>query len=212
MKTCCKCHVPKPFSSYFKDSSRKDGYYHTCKECYSATRYPNKIKRKATRPGYKYCYKCKTEKPVSEFSPAKSKYDGLSHSCRQCYNQHRRPYIKNKYRTDSSCRIKRLLRKRLSDAVMRGYKAKPTLELLGCTIEELKAHLQQTAIKNGYLDFDIETYDSSKYHIDHIVPCNAFELECSYHQLLCFNWSNLQVLPARENISKSDKVVSNFLP
>jgi hypothetical protein len=34
MKECSKCKDNKPFSSFAKDSSRKDGFYHMCKECH----------------------------------------------------------------------------------------------------------------------------------------------------------------------------------
>lgn len=65
-------------------------------------------------------------------------------------------------------------------------------------------HLELTAIKNGYKDFNINNYDSSKFHIDHVVPCAAFRLECSYHQKLCFHWTNLQILERIKNQKKND--------
>jgi hypothetical protein len=86
-------------------------------------------------------------------------------------------------------------------------KSNKTLELLGCSIEFLKEHLQQTAIKNGYLDFDINNYSGKEYHIDHIIPVDAFHLECGYHQRLCFHWSNLQMLTATENLEKRNKIL-----
>jgi hypothetical protein len=77
---------------------------------------------------------------------------------------------------------------------------------LGCSLDYLKQHLQEIAIKNNYLDFNINSYDGNKYHIDHIIPCNSFNLQCSYHQKLCFNYNNLQILEAEENIKKGDKI------
>jgi hypothetical protein len=85
------------------------------------------------------------------------------------------------------------------------YKSASVLKLIGCSIEQLKEHLQQTAIKNGYSDFDINTYSGKEYHIDHIIPCSAFNLKCSYHQKLCFNYLNTQILESKENILKSNK-------
>jgi len=91
------------------------------------------------------------------------------------------------------------------DALKGRSKSKKTLELIGCSLSELKKHLQETAIKNGYLDFDIESYSGHEYHIDHIVPCSKFNLSCSYHQRICFNFKNLQISSARENLRKKDK-------
>ena len=33
MKTCSKCHQPKPESDFFRDKASKDGFYHRCKAC-----------------------------------------------------------------------------------------------------------------------------------------------------------------------------------
>jgi len=62
-------------------------------------------------------------------------------------------------------------------------------------------------VKNGYLDFDINNYDGKEYHIDHIIPCDVFNLKCSYHQKICFHYTNLQILKAKENIKKSNKII-----
>ena len=78
------------------------------------------------------------------------------------------------------------------------------MSLIGCTIEELKEHLQKTAIKNGYNDFDINNYSGKEYHIDHIKPCSSFDLSKPEDQAKCFHYSNLQILTATENLIKSD--------
>lgn len=114
-------------------------------------------------------------------------------------------YVKNKYNEDSNFKITAILRSRLIAALKNDQKKGRTLELLGCTIEHLKNHLQQTAINNGYFNFDINNYSGKKYNIDHIIPCAAFNLKCGYHQKLCFHWSNLQILETKTNISKYNK-------
>jgi hypothetical protein len=122
----------------------------------------------------------------------------------------RRPEInkrnKERRKIDINFRIKELLRARLKDAVRHNYKSDRTLNLLGCSLESLKNHLQQSAINNGYINFNINSYSGKEYHIDHIIPCAVFNLKCSYHQKLCFNWSNLQILSSSENILKRDKL------
>lgn len=76
---------------------------------------------------------------------------------------------------------------------------------MGCSRKEYLKHLQETAIKNGYKDFDIENYDHSLYHIDHIIPRSAFNLTCSFHRKLCFHYSNVQILKAKYNLVKGNK-------
>ena len=82
-------------------------------------------------------------------------------------------------------------------------KADRSLNLLGCSVEQLKQHLQETAIKNGYTDFDINNYDTSQFHIDHVIPCESFNLVNEDQQRRCFHYSNLQILTAKENLEKN---------
>ena len=75
-----------------------------------------------------------------------------------------------------------------------------TLELTGCSIKELKAHLE-TNFK------DVMSWDNYKHdgwHMDHIRPCASFDLTDKKQQLVCFNWRNLAPAWANENIRKSD--------
>ena len=81
------------------------------------------------------------------------------------------------------------------------YKKKDsTIELLGCSIDELKIHLQNQ-FKEG-----MTWQNHGEWHIDHIIPCAAFDLSKKENCLKCFNYKNLQPLWAHENLSKSDKI------
>ena len=119
-----------------------------------------------------------------------------------------RLYNNKKRKHDINFKIVELLRTRLRNAIKKEWKSAHTLQILGCSIEFLKNHLQQTAFNKGYFDFDINNYSGHQYHIDHITPCSKFNLLCSYHQKLCFNWENLQILKAHDNIIKSDKLAA----
>jgi hypothetical protein len=131
---------------------------------------------------------------------------------------HSKPEVKEKtnkrhrerFRTDINFRLGLTLRNRMNNILRysgrRIRKSAHTMDLIGCSIEFLKEHLQQTAIKNGYLTFDINNYRGNEFHLDHIIPCAGFRLECSYHQRLCFHWSNLQILEGSENLSKNDDI------
>jgi hemerythrin len=122
-------------------------------------------------------------------------------------NPEKRRDIENKYQREHK-QIHRRIRGRIRSALHSSdaCKSESTNMLIGCTIKQLKDHLQSTAIDNGY-DFDINQYDTNKYHIDHIIPCAAFYLLCPYHQRLCFHYTNLQILEAQENRLKSDSFI-----
>lgn len=72
------------------------------------------------------------------------------------------------------------------------------------TKDEFVAHLLST-LPEGYNESDI--CDGSKLHIDHIRPVSSFNLtgEIDDEFLECWSLSNLQLLPANENMKKSNK-------
>jgi len=118
---------------------------------------------------------------------------------------YRNKEVRNKYevdrkKNDISYRITCILRKQLNK-VVGGYKNKSALKLLGCSIKEFKDYLISTFQDN----MSFENY--GKWHIDHILPCSAFELQYSEEQEVCFHYSNLQALWAGDNLAKSNKIL-----
>ena len=81
-----------------------------------------------------------------------------------------------------------------------GRKAAKSEILLGCTIEEARAHLEsqfQPGMSWG---------NHGKWHIDHIRPCASFgDMTSLEEQKKCCHYTNLQPLWALDNILKSDK-------
>jgi len=163
-----------------------------------------------------YCKHCNTVKSLDEFNAQTLSKFGKQTKCRDCHkvrnkygndrrNKERiRAYEYNRRKTNTAYRLCHNLRNRILAALSSNTKSASTKELLGCSIDELKTHLQSTALKNGYKDFDIETYSGKEYHIDHIKPCSSFNLEDPEEQRKCFHWSNLQILTAKDNLMKSD--------
>ena len=72
---------------------------------------------------------------------------------------------------------------------------------MGCSIEELKIHLEKQ-FRDG---MSWNNYGMYGWHIDHIKPCSAFDLTDLEQQKICFHYSNLQPLWAKENLSKGKK-------
>lgn len=74
-------------------------------------------------------------------------------------------------------------------------------ELIGCTFNELRAHLAS--------QFGTEfTWGnrSSVWDVDHIVPTSVFNLQDSEEQRVCFNWKNMRPMERMANKSKSAKI------
>jgi hypothetical protein len=107
--------------------------------------------------------------------------------------------IKERLKNDVTFRLLSNLRRRVRYAVKANntVKSDHTMSLIGCSIENLKKHLE--------LHFDNKmSWDNyGKWHIDHIIPCYNFDLTKPEEQRKCFNWSNLQPLWAKDNLSKN---------
>jgi hypothetical protein len=117
----------------------------------------------------------------------------------------RQEYVNKRERhqrkTNPTFKIKAYMRVRIYAALKGINKAKKTMDLLGCTIEQLWIHLEKT-FKPGMTR---ENY--GKWHVDHIIPCASFDLTIPEQQTKCFHYTNLQALWASENIIKSDKIL-----
>jgi len=108
-------------------------------------------------------------------------------------------YRKNKYKTDINFRLAYNLRNKLYKTITKQTKNKSALELVGCSIEFLKKHLE-SQFKPG---MSWDNYGFYGWHIDHIKSCCTFDLSKPEEQLKCFNYKNLRPLWAKENLSRS---------
>lgn len=97
-----------------------------------------------------------------------------------------------------------LLRERMSTALwhqMRGArKGKSVLEFIGCSVDELKAHLERQFAPG----MTWENY--GEWHVDHVMPCALFDHTNDDEVRMCWHFSNLQPMWAVENIAKKDRV------
>lgn len=74
------------------------------------------------------------------------------------------------------------------------------MELIGCTVEYLRQHLEQQFQPGMSWD----NWSISGWHIDHIRPCASFDLTDPIQQAQCFHYTNLQPLWAKDNMIKKD--------
>ena len=98
--------------------------------------------------------------------------------------------------------ILRALRRRLSDTIRKvgANKKASTMEMLGCSAEDFKNYFENK-FREGMI---WENYGT--WHIDHINPCDSFNLTKDEEQKRCFHYTNLQPLWAKENLIKSNKI------
>jgi signal recognition particle GTPase len=126
---------------------------------------------------------------------------------REQVNAWLREWSKEYKKKNPNVKIYHALRRRLSTAVRKYGKDREwtnikTEELIGCTIQELMAHLESKFVDGMSWD----NYGVDGWHIDHIVPCSAFDFNNEDDAKRCNHYTNLQPLWAADNIRKRDKV------
>jgi hypothetical protein len=116
-----------------------------------------------------------------------------------------REYVKNRRMIDPNFKLRGNLRNRVKDVLNRGKykKSAHTMELLGCTVDFFKKHLE-SRFRDG---MSWDNYGGkSGWQIDHILPCASFDLSKPEEQRVCFHYTNLQPLLADENRKKHTKI------
>lgn len=124
----------------------------------------------------------------------------------------RKPIIRkwtiNKLRNDINYKIISYLRNRIRSVL--NNKNNKTIELLGCDLNTLKQWL-------GIID----NYSGKRYHLDHIIPISLYSIEKESEQFKAFNYKNLRLIPAKNNLKKSNHLdlelvkllkIENLLP
>lgn len=109
-------------------------------------------------------------------------------------------YESNRRSKDPMFRLIKGIRSRIC-GILAGNKDAGALDLIGCSPEQLKAHLQDQFSK-GMSWNNYGTY----WHADHIIPIAWFDLSDPNQQRWAFHYSNMQPLTKSENLRKSDRI------
>ncbi len=112
-------------------------------------------------------------------------------------------YHQQRKKTDISYKLACNLRTRLYQALKANYKAGSAVRDLGCSVAELKLHLE-SLFQAG---MDWNNWSKYGWHIDHVKPLSKFDLTDREELLKACHYSNLQPLWAVDNIKKSNKII-----
>ena len=150
-------------------------------------------------------YKHLVEERIKLFTDRK-----VPSSYNKSFKKYYKTYQSYRYKTDIKFKLSRNISRQIRRTLKIYKKSKHWEELLGYTCCDLKNHLQKTMPK-GYTWQD---FLDGKLHIDHIIPISVFNFTKPEHIDFkrCWALSNLQLLPARENIIKSNKLSQPFQP
>lgn len=191
--------------------------------------YKHKIASTLPPPPEKKCSICQNVKLIENFYKCQMRPDGYDVRCKDCERSRKREFhnenkeklnkkcsdwwknnrvlLNERIRTNPNKNIQRRMRARIWNALKKDFtiKNKRTQELTGCNFEFLRNYLESKfKLRYNYeLDWNEFCVDD-KFAIDHVIPCESFDLQQESAQKFCFHYSNLQILPKEENDKKSD--------
>jgi hypothetical protein len=184
-KVCSKCKEEKEVCEFNKDKSRKDGLRSECKSCQkkqrSLTYYlTDEIKERHRERQKKYYY---------------NNIDKIQ--------GRQKNYQNNRYKNDPDFKISKNIRRRILFFLQSNniYKNNKTFEIIGCTPQQLKEHIESQFRDN----MSWENYGYYGWHIDHKIPLSSAKTEEEVYKLC--HYTNLQPLWAEDNLKKSNKII-----
>lgn len=225
-KRCSKCGKIKPIAQYYSNTRSKDGFYSRCKSCHDLvvraweSKNPDKKaeinraskerNREDIRTRKRERWKNDLEFREKEIAIARRwKEENL-----EKVKKYRKEYSANpekkslrnrsrqeRLKTNPAYKVEVNLRRRIIKALKGEAKSKSTMELLGCSHEKFIEYIE------GQFEEGMtwENYGYRGWHLDHIIPCAAFDLTDPEQQKRCFHYTNLQPLWWKVNLAKKDK-------
>jgi hypothetical protein len=204
MKKCTKCNKEKSLNQFHISKGFADKHNNWCKNCMSdyhkRYRLNPEVKEKELVNGRKYFLLNRKKCLLKSLKWKRKNKDKM--------REYRRKWCSLKQKTDIDFKMLHNLRSRILQALKKGWKSGFAIELLGCSIEQLKQHLESQFTKG----MNWKNYGTGwngngmkQWHIDHIKPCASFDLSKSEEQRKCFNYKNLQPLWAEDNLNKGAK-------
>jgi len=210
-KKCTKCQVEKELVEFSAHHLAKDGKQTRCKSCKSEWASANKDKIRNSRKKWVEANKEKSKEYnkiylKKYYQENKEYYNEYIKKHREENKEHYAEYIKTyqneRYHSDPDYKLSCLVRQfcfRVTNAVKEDKELR-SLEYLGCSIAEFKAHIE-SQWQEG---MTWENHSMHGWHIDHIKPLDWI-IKNSDDPWQANHYLNLQPLWAEENLSKSNK-------
>jgi hypothetical protein len=192
MKTCSKCEIEKPLTSFYK---RGLGYKSHCKECssiYGKNYYTLNKDSHNEKMSKHYIDNKENYRKTNKIYKEKNK---------EKVNKIARLYNKKKRDEDILFKLKHNLRVRIKEYMKtKSITSKnKTFDFVGCEPKMLIQHIEEQF--NDGLSW--ENY--GEWHIDHIIPLSSAKTEEELYKLCHF--TNLQPMWALDNIKKGSKIL-----
>ena len=195
-KTCSKCKLELDITFFYKESRVRSGLCSQCKLCQSL---------RSKTDGYKKWKKEYMKKYFKSVDKRDKKNNSQKkyHQTSLVYKKWKIENRKERMMNDIQFKLARVLRRRLHNVLRRNQKSGSAVRDLGCTISELKTHIES----QFKLGMTWENHGQFGWHIDHEVPLSLFDLTNREQLLHAVHYTNLQPMWAKENIVKNNHLV-----
>lgn len=236
---CKSCGVEKPLEQFKNEKRNSDGKTGKCLECIAKHKreyrknHPDLVREQDRRRRnlphvLEYQKKYVEENREELCKQARKRYETnkepyLARSKEQKirlgekYNEYQKEYRKknwqrlneydlNRYHKD----VRRKLKQRISGGIRKRLqgrcKESHSIEYIGCTWEFLIGYIEAKFV-------DGMTWENfgNVWHLDHIMPCRAFDFNNEEEIKRCFHYSNLQPLFVVDNLKKLDRLPNGKL-
>lgn len=210
-KKCKKCNENKQLGEFElrKDSGTYRGSCILCQNAVKAGWYANDVKEQRTkRKKYRDNNKERAAKINAKYYQENQEKILKRTKIYREKNKdkiriRKREYERKRRKEDTNYRISKALRSRLRDVIKSSYtkrKAGSAVRDLGCTVGELKLHLESKFTKGMSWD------NHGEWHIDHIIPLASFNLTNREQVKVACHYTNLQPLWAEDNLKKGARM------
>lgn len=206
MKVCSKCKIEESLENFVKCRNSPDGYRGICKKCNNERRKKYCIDRQKKLSSQKK-YRIKNKEKEKSYS---KEYYIKNREKKQTYfkeysiknRENRNDYDRNRRLNDPIYKLIGNVRCRLNQYLksISIVKSKKTFDIVGCSPEFLKEHLEKKFTEGMSWD-----RIGKEIHIDHIIPLSSEDNEDEIYKLC--HYTNLQPLWAEDNLKKSNKIL-----
>jgi hypothetical protein len=217
-KTCSRCKEQKLFSEFSKHKSKKDGHCGQCKICVKEYQQTNRKQIAVREKEYKQANKAKIADQMQKWTLANKDSIKERMSEYRIVNKSKIAAQRKSYNEDNKDKIieYQQANKEKINARSALWQRVNKDKVNAKTAKRRAVRLQATPLWLTTEDFAqiqelytcaqmFKLYTGEEYHVDHIVPLQGKNV-CGLH----VPW-NLQVIPAKENRSKSNKLQEELL-
>jgi hypothetical protein len=190
---------------YRKIPQNRERYLRQNKERYLKNKLEFNRKQKAWREDPKNKQKIKEKKARyyrENFQKIKKGRAIYYQKNKDRFRERRRKYEQEQYQTNPQFALSSRIRSRIRISIKKAnvQKSTKTIDLIGCSYEFLRKHIESQFREGMAWD------KPNSFHIDHIRPLASFDLTDPEQQKSACHWTNLQPLYPEENWKKGTKM------